>query len=920
MTDKRDRRVLLEAQRDELTSKCFDELKARSDALLIECPGRALEIAEVALQAASFASAPLAEAIARWARGNALAYLGQYAPALKDYGQACTIISEQGEDKLAVARLQSNVVAVLKHLGRYTEALEMADVARDAIGPWGQSRYLAALEMNVGSIYRLLGRYEDALAVYERGRSIFSALGDQVQAGRMDINRARALVCMDRFHEAEPLLQAAGRVLAQESKFLPAARADLNLATLLSRQGRHREALEIYGRARRAFAVLNVETDVAVTDLYRTYDYLALNLLPEAMELAAEAREVLVRRKMPRYVALAAGNQAIATRKMGLYVKSLDHLLAAREILAERESVIEIALLDLERAVCLRETGELEKAIAVASEATNTLVAHNLPLRTAHARLVLADCLLTLGKVERAAPLYVQARQTLAGMPSLDWWAHDGLGRVAEARGRMEEAYTHYQRAIACIETAEDELGIDEFRAGFLDDKLPVYRRAVRLALALGNQGEAFGYIEQSKSGVWRDFLAQEGTKGNKQSQLQILRQKWHWLYSRLTRPDEENSLRGREAETYWSELHALEKQISQARRDRGLILERLSGLSLSSVQRRMSPATLLLDYYCTDKEIVAFLISTDKIRVFERLASLAAMERLVNRWQFNIESVRMLVSEGLSTLPSELSDEAHQILYDLHCLLLEPLESHLENCRSLQIVPHDLLWAVPFPALHDGRQYLVEKLEIAYLPGVVMLRRGETRKVMSWLDAPLVVGYSDGGWLSHAVSEAQTVSAGLNNAKLLLEAQATMAQVQESASLCTLLHLATHGVFRFDAPLFSSVSLADGWLTAGDLEEWRMPKAELVTLSACETGMSQSWGSDLLGLARGFFRAGTRRLVASQWAVDDVSTAALMTHFYKALREGKTVAAAMQKAQVAAMTTFPHPFYWAGFGVMELL
>ncbi|HHE71900.1 MAG TPA: hypothetical protein ENL34_06440, partial [Chloroflexi bacterium] len=90
-TDKRERRAFLRDHRGELDSGCFAELKVCSDALLLEQPRQALEVAEVALQAASFASTPLAEAVARWARGNALVYLGRYEQALEDYSRACAI-------------------------------------------------------------------------------------------------------------------------------------------------------------------------------------------------------------------------------------------------------------------------------------------------------------------------------------------------------------------------------------------------------------------------------------------------------------------------------------------------------------------------------------------------------------------------------------------------------------------------------------------------------------------------------------------------------------------------------------------------------------------------------------------------------------------------------------------------------------
>src|SRR6266487_6908360 len=83
-------------------------------------------------------------------------------------------------------------------------------------------------------------------------------------------------------------------------------------------------------------------------------------------------------------------------------------------------------------------------------------------------------------------------------------------------------------------------------------------------------------------------------------------------------------------------------------------------------------------------------------------------------------------------------------------------------------------------------------------------------------------------------------------------------------------LHIAAHGIFRADNPMFSSLKLGDSWLNLFDIFNLQLG-AELTVLSACETGMSAVWeGDELLGLARGFFYAGTPSLVVSLWTVND--------------------------------------------------
>jgi len=145
-------------------------------------------------------------------------------------------------------------------------------------------------------------------------------------------------------------------------------------------------------------------------------------------------------------------------------------------------------------------------------------------------------------------------------------------------------------------------------------------------------------------------------------------------------------------------------------------------------------------------------------------------------------------------------------------------------------------------------------------------------------------------------------------------EDEATEVRLREYGPACGLLHLATHGAFRADNPLFSWLRLADARLTVRDIYSLRLPRASLVTLSACETGLGGLRGGDVLGLSQSFLAAGARSLLLSLWAVDDVSTAQLMASFYRRLAAGQTKVAALREAQQEMRERYPHPFYWAGF------
>ena len=130
--------------------------------------------------------------------------------------------------------------------------------------------------------------------------------------------------------------------------------------------------------------------------------------------------------------------------------------------------------------------------------------------------------------------------------------------------------------------------------------------------------------------------------------------------------------------------------------------------------------------------------------------------------------------------------------------------------------------------------------------------------------------------------------------AVLLDGPDATLAAVLEQLDGADLAHLATHGRFRADSPLFSALDLADGPLTVHDLERLRRAPYRVV-LSACESGVLAPVGAqELLGLAAALFSVGTAGLVSSVGEVNDAATADLMVGLHDGLAAGRDPAAAL--------------------------
>jgi CHAT domain-containing protein len=176
------------------------------------------------------------------------------------------------------------------------------------------------------------------------------------------------------------------------------------------------------------------------------------------------------------------------------------------------------------------------------------------------------------------------------------------------------------------------------------------------------------------------------------------------------------------------------------------------------------------------------------------------------------------------------------------------------------------------------------------------------------------VLALGDARHLQHAEPEARAVAALFAQGDAATGALASLQTLRSQAGHADVLHLACHAVFRQDNPMFSALQLADGPLTAEQIEGLRL-RAGLVVLSACESGLAGAQrGDELVGLVRAFTIAGAARVLATLWPVDDQVTARFMGDFYRALCAGGTPAAALHQAQRAVRHDHPHPFFWAAF------
>jgi CHAT domain-containing protein len=319
-----------------------------------------------------------------------------------------------------------------------------------------------------------------------------------------------------------------------------------------------------------------------------------------------------------------------------------------------------------------------------------------------------------------------------------------------------------------------------------------------------------------------------------------------------------------------------------------------------------------LIEYFVVRDQFVAAVVTESTLEIVP-LTPASRVENLVRMLRFQMSKFR-LGHDYTRLFAKTLLDATRSHLQELFQELIGPFRDRL-TVEHLTIVPHGILHYLPFHALFDGSDYLIDEFSISYAPSASIYALCH-RKKSSASGPPLILGVPD----SRAPlieDEVRAVAGSLQGSQLVLGAETGENALRTAGSQSRLIHIATHGVFRQDNPMFSGIRLGASYLNLYDLYHLKL-NAELVTLSGCATGLNVvAAGDELLGLVRGLFYSGAQSLLLTLWDVQDKSTAEFMAFFYSQLGSAESRAAALQASIRALRNSYPHPYHWAPFVLM---
>ena len=846
----------------------------------------------------------------------------QYQEAISYYQRAIEKFEETGERALA-ASMRIGYVAVLANTARHREALEAATPAEIWFEKNRDEHARARLLISIGFVYAQLNDYEKAAEAYSKARRIFQTLDDQEGIARTSLNLANVLSNLDQFEQAEDFYEQC-RKLSDELRLHDlSAEAGYNRAYLQYRRGRYSDALNSFGRLRERFEISGSRRHCALCDLDEAEIYLQLGLSEDAAILAERAVHEFRRIAMPSEQARSTALHGVALMQMRHFAGALEAFHEAQRIFEEAGNSYWIGLLTLYRAEVHLSLQRLPEAQALANQAKVIFDQIGIPSKRVFSLVLRGRVALALNDLAAAEDSTKEISTVIGAtnLPLVLFPYHVLSAVIAERMNKWDEAQHHYEMAVQELERNQARLHHDDLRVTFFNDRQHAYDALVRLSLDRLDAEEglqaSYAWCERARSRGLVELLSHHMPSMHGRAEQSLL--------TKINRLREELNIHYARSQPEGRPLiaHSNYETIALKERELARTLREVSGVdpeyaslhqvtiaTIDSVRRALPERTTLVEYFTTGDEILAFVVARNRPRVVRRLCSVGGVLNLQEQLGFQIETL-LLGRDHVRAHAEQLLESTRHRLHELYRHLVAPFIHEIQT-PHIAIVPHGTLHFLPFHAFFDGEQYLIDRFEISYAPSGSVLKYCLEKPDVSH-NSPLLVGIADDK-APFVDEELAKISRLFPAARVLQGRAATRAAFVESSRASSFIHIATHAIFRQDNPMFSSFKLADGYFTAFDLFSLSCP-TNLVALSGCQSGMSEVTGNDdLLGLMRGFLYAGARSLLVSLWNVNDESTAALMTNFYREWQKGNAKSTAFRQAMLSVRQDYANPFYWAPF------
>lgn len=870
---------------------------------------------------------------------------GELQKALDQYSQALPVLVAMG-DRGGQANTLNNIGVAYDDLGEKQKALDYYNQALSIVRELGNHAVEATLLNNIGIIYNGLGEKRKALDNYDQALPIFRATGNR-KGEANTLNNIGGVYgalgepqkALDDYNEALPIRREVGDRDGEATTLL-------NIGAVYDNLGEKQKALDYYNQALPIFAAASDPAGQVTTLNNIGLVYWDLNQLQKAVDYFNQALPIIRQAGIP-----------------GVEDTLLENIGAVYSLQNEPQKALD----DYNQALTMfRQLGDR-------AGAAGTLTRIGL----LHAKL---------GEKQDAQEFYTQALPLAmaVGDPILEAWILDNMA-LNQKSNRPAEAIFLGKQAVNLLQQVRGNIqGLDkQLQTSFLASKADYYHDLADLLIAQNRLPEAEQVLDLLKQQEYSDYTrgaaadtlspltltpAEQQAEADYQkstAQLVSLGEQWQQLKKITARtPDQETQF-----QQLSDQLDAASKGLSAYYDNLFVALGGSNSDAKKQVAEIKGDVRALKNAIAEAPHTVALytMVTGDRYRVIVITSSSVPVAR------------EYAISEGdlsrkVAAFDLALRDpgsDPRPLAQDLYNILVAPIQADLDQAHAETLVwsLDGVLRYVPLAALYDGKSYLVEKYSTVTItpasfgllsdkPDVTklsVLAMGISRQYENNLPPlPAVVGELDDVVKDPQVQGAQGVLPGT----ILLNGQFTEKAMEDALDgKYKIVHIASHFVFQPGDDSKSYLLLAGkddaspGYhLTVEDFNDDQnldFSSTELLTLSACQTGMSgdASNGREVDGLGMTAQYKGAKAVISSLWSVNDSSTGQLMSDFYKRWASGNgnlSKVEALREAQLDLLhgkvngsgsasgrgfdvvetsrpvpAGFTHPYFWAPFVLM---
>ena len=579
----------------------------------------------------------------------------------------------------------------------------------------------------------------------------------------------------------------------------------------------------------------------------------------------------------------------------------------------------------------------LEQALTCCKNALQVRTRKDFPSNWADTQNNLGLIHRDLGQIDEAISCFHSALEIFEAhtFPLKCLMSGGNLGNTAFENKRWAKAIEGYDVAIKAVEQSRIWSSNDTRRKEITSEAMEVYVKVVQACINDGQPDKAIEYVERNKVRNLVELLANKDLYPKRE--LYTKEEDYQRICKQLDQLRREIPAKQRQIEIIVSgqahepsnrfHVEKLQQNLNHLKKQQDSLLKEINQvdssfkftqqvepISYRNIQALIDERTVIIEWYLMGDRFCTFIIT--RYSPYPKVLQFSAKDIKLLRKRTKAY-LRLYDRKNSSWWRNQLENRLENLAEIIH---INEIISHIpKECDQLILIPHQGMHILPLHALPLGKReqtekqttqnYLLDKFPrgVRYAPSCQLLQLSQNRQRYHFDNLFAIQNPTDD--LLYTDLEVEIIGTLFASAQVLAkqEATETALKVNQELPLANCIHFSCHGEFNLKSPLESALILAkdeqpeDGRLTLAEIFGLTLNQCRLVTLSACETGLTglNDISDEYISLPSGFLYAGSPSIVSSLWRVDDIASAFLMIKFYQNLKSGLSVAIALNQAQL---------------------